>query len=129
VWRAATRLGKQFCSLSPFFESLRLQIYANSVATRFVFRGARYIGTGRGFATARIPFGVLYSRFAGPSIYLVLVADDAALCNPHRLAAGSGLLLGHTSCYVHVAIHLQSSPICLNDFFIDIVTSSDAVQR
>jgi 1,3-beta-glucan synthase len=32
--------------------------------------GARYIGTGRGFATARIPFGVLYSRFAGPSIYM-----------------------------------------------------------
>jgi 1,3-beta-glucan synthase len=33
------------------------------------FGGARYIATGRGFATARIPFGVLYSRFAGPSIY------------------------------------------------------------
>jgi len=34
------------------------------------FGGARYIATGRGFATARIPFGVLYSRFATPALYL-----------------------------------------------------------
>lgn len=69
-WRAATRLGKQFLSLSPFFEVFVCQIYANSVQQDLSFGGARYIGTGRGFATARIPFGVLYSRFAGPSIYL-----------------------------------------------------------
>ena len=70
VWRAATRLGKQFCSFSPFFEVFVCQIYANSVQQDLSFGGARYIGTGRGFATARIPFGVLYSRFAGPAIYL-----------------------------------------------------------
>jgi len=70
VWRAATRLGKQFGSLSPFFEVFVCQIYANSVQQDLSFGGARYIGTGRGFATARIPFGILYSRFAGPSIYL-----------------------------------------------------------
>jgi 1,3-beta-glucan synthase len=69
-WRSATRLGKQLGSLSPFFEVFVCQIYANSVQTDLSFGGARYIGTGRGFATARIPFGVLYSRFAGPSIYL-----------------------------------------------------------
>jgi 1,3-beta-glucan synthase len=69
-WRAATRLAKQFVSLSPFFEVFVCQIYANSVQQDLSFGGARYIGTGRGFATARIPFGVLYSRFAGPSIYL-----------------------------------------------------------
>ncbi|KAH8595173.1 1,3-beta-glucan synthase component-domain-containing protein [Bisporella sp. PMI_857] len=69
-WRAATRLGKQFSSLSPFFEVFVCQIYANSVQQDLSFGGARYIGTGRGFATARIPFGVLFSRFAGPSIYL-----------------------------------------------------------
>ncbi|KAI1099843.1 glycosyltransferase family 48 protein [Jackrogersella minutella] len=69
VLRAATRLSKQFCSLSPFFEVFVCQIYANSVTQDLSFGGARYIGTGRGFATARIPFGVLYSRFAGPSIY------------------------------------------------------------
>ena len=34
------------------------------------FGGARYIATGRGFATTRISFAILYSRFAGPSIYL-----------------------------------------------------------
>lgn len=69
-WRAATRLGKQLCSLSPFFEVFVCQIYANSVTQDLSFGGARYIGTGRGFATARIPFGVLFSRFAGPSIYV-----------------------------------------------------------
>ncbi|KAF7912369.1 uncharacterized protein EAF01_001390 [Botrytis porri] len=69
-WRAATRLGKQFCSLSPFFEVFVCQIYANAVQQDLSFGGARYIGTGRGFATARIPFGILFSRFAGPSIYL-----------------------------------------------------------
>lgn len=69
VLRAATRLAKQFCSFSPFFEVFVCQIYANSVTQDLGFGGARYIGTGRGFATARIPFGVLYSRFAAPSIY------------------------------------------------------------
>jgi 1,3-beta-glucan synthase len=67
--RAATRFAKQICSFSPFFEVFVCQIYANSVQQDLSFGGARYIGTGRGFATARIPFGVLYSRFAGPSIY------------------------------------------------------------
>ena len=69
VLRAFTRFGKQLSSLSPFFEVFVCQIYANSVQQDITFGGARYIGTGRGFATARIPFGVLYSRFAGPSIY------------------------------------------------------------
>ncbi|KIM94327.1 hypothetical protein OIDMADRAFT_172631 [Oidiodendron maius Zn] len=68
--RAGTRLGKQFGSLSPLFEVFVCQIYANSVQQDLSFGGARYIGTGRGFATSRIPFGVLFSRFAGPSIYL-----------------------------------------------------------
>ena len=70
VWRATTRLAKHFSSLSPFFEVFVCQIYANSLHTDISFGGARYIGTGRGFATARIPFGILYSRFAGPSIYI-----------------------------------------------------------
>ncbi|EAA28744.1 glycosyltransferase family 48 protein [Neurospora crassa] len=69
VIRSATRFIKQILSLSPFFEVFVCQIYANSVQQDLSFGGARYIGTGRGFATARIPFGVLYSRFAGPSIY------------------------------------------------------------
>ncbi|OBT68962.1 1,3-beta-glucan synthase [Pseudogymnoascus sp. 23342-1-I1] len=69
-WRAATRFAKMMASLSPLFEVFVCQIYANSVTQNLSFGGARYIGTGRGFATARIPFGVLFSRFAGPSIYL-----------------------------------------------------------
>ena len=69
-WRMATRLGKQFASGSLFFEVFVCQIYANSLSQDMSFGGARYIATGRGFATARIPFGVLYSRFAGPAIYL-----------------------------------------------------------
>lgn len=69
IWRAVLRFIKQFCSLSLFFEVFVCQIYANSVQQDLSFGGARYIGTGRGFATARIPFGVLYSRFAGPAIY------------------------------------------------------------
>lgn len=69
-WRAATRLAKHFSSLSPLFEVFVCQIYANALHTDLSFGGARYIGTGRGFATARIPFGILYSRFAGPSIYI-----------------------------------------------------------
>jgi 1,3-beta-glucan synthase len=69
-WRALTRLAKHFSSLSPLFEVFVTQIYAYSLQQDLSFGGARYIGTGRGFATARMPFGVLYSRFAGPSIYM-----------------------------------------------------------
>jgi 1,3-beta-glucan synthase len=70
AWRALTRLAKHFSSGSPFFEVFVTQIYSNALHTNLSFGGARYIGTGRGFATARIPFGILYSRFAGPSIYI-----------------------------------------------------------
>ncbi|KAL1852662.1 1,3-beta-D-glucan synthase [Paecilomyces lecythidis] len=70
LWRMATRLAKHFGSFSFMFEVFVCQIYANAVHQDLAFGGARYIGTGRGFATARIPFGVLYSRFASPSIYL-----------------------------------------------------------
>ncbi|CAN6639441.1 1,3-beta-glucan synthase component Fks1p [Trichomonascus vanleenenianus] len=70
VWRAAVRFTRHFASLSPFFEVFVCQIYAHSLLTDLAFGGARYIATGRGVATARIPFSVLYSRFAGDSIYL-----------------------------------------------------------
>jgi 1,3-beta-glucan synthase len=70
LWRAAVRFARHFASVSPFFEVFVCQIYANSLLTDLAFGGARYISTGRGVATARIPFSVLYSRFAGDSIYL-----------------------------------------------------------
>lgn len=70
TWKAIYRLGKQFASLSPVFEVFSTQIYTHSILSNLTFGGARYIATGRGFATSRISFSILYSRFAGPSIYL-----------------------------------------------------------
>ncbi|KAJ1978936.1 1,3-beta-D-glucan synthase [Dimargaris xerosporica] len=64
------RLGKHFASFSLLYEVFVTQIYANSLMANLTFGGARYIGTGRGFATSRLPFSILYSRFAGASIYL-----------------------------------------------------------
>ncbi|KAF9078383.1 1,3-beta-glucan synthase [Rhodocollybia butyracea] len=70
TWKALFRLAKQFGSLSPAFEVFSTQIYTHSILSNLTFGGARYIATGRGFATSRIPFSILFSRFAGPSIYL-----------------------------------------------------------
>ena len=70
--RAILRLCKHFLSLSPVFEVFSTQIYMHSILNNLTFGGARYIATGRGFATTRISFSILYSRFAGPSIYLGL---------------------------------------------------------
>ncbi|KAF2835939.1 glycosyltransferase family 48 protein [Patellaria atrata CBS 101060] len=102
LWRAATRLAKHFSSLSPMFEIFVCQIYANSLHNDLAFGGARYIGTGRGFATARIPFGILYSRslmmllFGTITIWgaelLYFWASLLSLCispfmfNPHQFA-------------------------------------------
>ncbi|OLY81987.1 1,3-beta-glucan synthase component FKS1 [Smittium mucronatum] len=68
--RAVTRLGKQFMSLSPIYEVQVTQVYAYSISSNLSFGGARYIGTGRGFATSRLTFATLYSRFSEASIYL-----------------------------------------------------------
>ncbi|ORY98605.1 1,3-beta-glucan synthase component-domain-containing protein [Syncephalastrum racemosum] len=91
TWRSTIRLVKQFLSLSPLFEVFVNQTYANAVLSNLNFGGARYIATGRGFATARIPFSVLYARFANPSIYfgarsaLMLVFVTLTLWMPHLL--------------------------------------------
>lgn len=68
--KAVIRLAKHFGSLSPVFEVFSTQISSHSIASNLTFGGARYIATGRGFAVTRISFSILYSRFAGPSIYL-----------------------------------------------------------
>ncbi|KAI7895546.1 1,3-beta-glucan synthase component-domain-containing protein [Mucor mucedo] len=89
--RSILRLVKQFLSLSPLFEVFVTQIYANSVLSNLSFGGARYIATGRGFATSRLPFSVLYSRFAHPSIYFgartmfMLFFVSLALWIPHLI--------------------------------------------
>ncbi|KAG0287946.1 1,3-beta-D-glucan synthase [Linnemannia gamsii] len=87
--RSTIRLGKHFMSLSPLFEVFVTQIYTNSILTNLSFGGARYIATGRGFATTRTPFALLYSRFAGPSLYLgmrallMLVFASLTMWIPH----------------------------------------------
>ncbi|KAG2221245.1 hypothetical protein INT45_012366 [Circinella minor] len=91
TWRSTLRLFKQFLSMSPLFEVFVNQIYANSVLSNLNFGGARYIATGRGFATARLPFSILYSRFANQSIYFgartmfMLIFVTLTLWIPHLL--------------------------------------------
>ncbi|KAJ7598295.1 1,3-beta-glucan synthase component-domain-containing protein [Mycena floridula] len=70
TWKAIFRLFKQFLSWSPVFEIFSTQIQTHSILSNLTFGGARYIATGRGFATSRIPFSILFSQFAGPGIYL-----------------------------------------------------------
>ncbi|KAH3679224.1 hypothetical protein WICPIJ_008693 [Wickerhamomyces pijperi] len=70
VWKAVQRFIRHLLSLSPVFEVFVGQIYSSSLTNDLSVGGARYISTGRGFATARIPFSVLYSRFAGSAIYM-----------------------------------------------------------
>ncbi|KAF9962526.1 1,3-beta-D-glucan synthase [Mortierella alpina] len=89
--RSLVRLGKHFMSLSPLFEVFVTQIYTNSILTNLSFGGARYIATGRGFATTRTPFALLYSRFAGPSLYLgmrtlvMLIFASLTMWVPHLI--------------------------------------------
>ncbi|TFK76456.1 glycosyltransferase family 48 protein [Pluteus cervinus] len=89
--KALLRLGKHFLSLSPIFEVFSTQIYSQSILSNLTFGGARYIATGRGFATTRISFSILYSRFAGPSIYmgmrnlLLLLYATLAIWIPHLI--------------------------------------------
>lgn len=88
---AVVRLMKQFLSLSPIFEVFSTQIYSSSLISNLTFGGARYIATGRGFATTRQSFALLFSRFAGPSIYmgarltLLLLYVTLTLWIPHLI--------------------------------------------
>lgn len=70
VWKMCYRFMRHICSLSPLFEVFAAQIYSTSLVTDVSIGGARYIATGRGFATSRIPFSVLYARFADSTIYV-----------------------------------------------------------
>ncbi|KAI9313404.1 1,3-beta-glucan synthase component-domain-containing protein [Dichotomocladium elegans] len=88
-WRSITRLGRHFMSLSPLFEIFVTQIYMNSVIENLIYGGAQYIATGRGFATSRQPFSLLYSRFSESSIYsgarafLIMLFASMAVWIPH----------------------------------------------
>lgn len=119
-WRAARRFVKHIGSLSPLFEVFVCQIYANSILTNLSLGGARYIATGRGFATARIPFSILYSRFAGPSIYLgarsimMLLFATMTVWIPHLIYFWVSLLALCVSPFV-----FNPHQFAWQDFFVD----------
>jgi len=89
--KAVIRLTKHLLSLSPVFEVFSTQIYSQALLSNLTFGGARYIATGRGFSTTRVSFAILYSRFAGPSIYmgmrnlLILLYASLVLWIPHLI--------------------------------------------
>lgn len=119
-WRSITRLGRHFVSLSPLFEIFVTQIYMNSVLENLVYGGAQYIATGRGFATSRIPFSILYSRFADSSIYA------GARCFLIMLFASMAIWLPHLVYFWFTVIALVISPFIFNpnqfaliDFLVD----------
>ena len=88
---AIIRLTKHFTSLSPVFEVFSTQIYCHSILSNLNYGGARYIATGRGFATSRVRFSTLYSRFSGKSIYfgmrtlIMLLYVTLSLWIPHLI--------------------------------------------
>ncbi|KAG1230034.1 hypothetical protein G6F35_001980 [Rhizopus arrhizus] len=91
LFRAFSRLCKHMLSLSPFFEIFVTQTYTNAILNNLTFGGAKYIGTGRGIATTRLSFPLLYSRFADVSMYagarlaLILLFGSTVLWMPHLL--------------------------------------------
>lgn len=69
VWRCIYRIFRHFTSFSPMFEVFVCRIYSQSLVNDLAVGGARYIATGRGFSTTRMPFSALYSRFSYESFY------------------------------------------------------------
>lgn len=67
-YKAITRLGKHFGSLSPLFEVFVCKIYAQLLVSDLAIGGAQYISTGRGLATQRNSYATLYSRFGNETI-------------------------------------------------------------
>lgn len=72
LWRSVSRIGNHFLSMSMLFEIFVCRIYAISFIQDMNLGGAKYIATGRGFATSRTPFHVLYSGYAPSSLYFGL---------------------------------------------------------
>ena len=67
--KSLTRVCLHFSSMAPLFEVFSCQMYSKSLRDNITFGGAKYIQTGRSFATSRKPFALLYSRYAGVSLY------------------------------------------------------------
>jgi len=113
TWKAIFRLAKQFGSLSPVFEVFSTQIYTHSILGNLTFGGARYIATGREFATTHLfQHPVLAVRWSEH----ILGHEDAyyaALCNIDVVDALSHLLLGYGVVAVHCAILVQPASVCI----------------
>lgn len=119
-WRSITRLGRHFMSLSPLFEIFVTQIYMNSVIENLIYGGAQYIATGRGFATSRVPFALLYSRFSSSSIY------SGSRCFLIMLFASIAVWIPHLVYFWFTVVALIISPFIFNpnqfalvDFLVD----------
>lgn len=69
LWRCTYRIFRHFTSLSPMFEVFVCRVYSQSLVSDLAIGGAKYIATGRGFATTRIHFSTLYARFSYESFY------------------------------------------------------------
>ncbi|OVF08501.1 putative 1,3-beta-glucan synthase [Clavispora lusitaniae] len=69
VLNTLKRVTHHFFSLAPLFEVLVCKVYAKSFTENLRFGGAKYVATGRGFATERVKFHELYSKYADVSIY------------------------------------------------------------
>lgn len=81
------RILKHFGSLSMFFEVFVAHVYARSFSEDLNIGGARYVATGRDFATTRIPFSRLYSGYSceiskGCRAIMALVYASAVLWHP-----------------------------------------------
>lgn len=120
IWKAITRLSKHFLSLSPLFEIFVCKIYAQSLINDIAVGGAKYIATGRGFATIRVHFSDLYARFATESISF---GAFSALLVFFCIGTVSSL---SSAWFLMTIIGLSLSPFIYNpnqfsfkDFFID----------
>lgn len=67
--KAFLRVASHLGSLSPIFEVFACQIYAKSLSESISKGDAKYMATGRGFATCRYQFNYLFTRYSYFSIY------------------------------------------------------------
>lgn len=72
LMRAITRIVKHFASLSMLFEIFVTRIYSRSFINDLGIGGAKYVATGRGFATSRSHAYTLWEAYADDSIYFGL---------------------------------------------------------
>lgn len=120
TWKAVLRISKHFLSFSPLFEVFVCKVYSTSVINDLTIGGARYISTGRGFATTRTSFSKLYSRFAPEAFYyssitlLVLMAASISAWEFSVLYFWMSL-----SALIIAPLLFNPNQFSWNDFFLD----------